>query len=315
MNARRVAVLVPVLFGLTQSAAADDGVVLEFKMAKGDRAIYQAKSEMKQSQNFNGMTFDNNTMSDMITSTTVERVDEKGNGVLGMKGERLKVKMTLGPLGDYAFDSQSTERDKSSQIGAGVTPIFERISGMAWQLTITPDGEITKVENYAEQLADVIKDSPFGAQFIGGGSNEGAKMMHSGTFPRLPKKAVKPGDTWEHSEDVVLPNVGKMKSKATYRYAGPDKLNGRETAKIEVTADVSVDIELDQMGAQVTGTVSTTSSTATIQFDVAAGRVLTSEEKTTMAGTLTVTAGGQSFAIQNDQTITNAVKYLEKLPD
>ena len=115
MNVRRVGLVLGVVIGFLGSAVrADDGVTLQYKLAKGDKLIYRTKSEMKQTQNIMGMAIENEMNNEAVSSLTVEGIDEKGNYQLTVKGERLKVNLKFGQLGDYVFDSQSSERDRKS---------------------------------------------------------------------------------------------------------------------------------------------------------------------------------------------------------
>lgn len=316
MNTRRWGVVLGVVVGLLHAAAyAEDGTTLKYKLAKGDKLIYRTKSEMKQTQTIMGMALENDMTNEGVSSYTVEAVDEKGNFQLSVKGERLKVKAKFGALGEFAFDSQSSERDKSSVIGAAVTPLFERLSGAVYQATLSPEGEVVEVKGYADLLRDLVENNPITAQFAGGGSDDVAKEGLREMFPRVSKDAVKPGDTWEVPHEIAMPKLGKMKGKSSFRYVGPDKVGDRQTAKIEVTTDSSMDLDIDMDGTKVTGKISTNSATGTLQFDVAAGRVISNQSTVSMGGTLNVNVNGMDIPIQNEQTMKSAVELLEKLPD
>jgi hypothetical protein len=317
MNVRRWGVtsaLMAMAAALAGSAAADDGVVFQYKMEKGDRHIYRAKMQMKQSQTFMGQNIETDFNTEAISSTTKDGTDEKGNAQLSIKNERMKVKVSIGPLGDYEFDSQSSERDKASMLGALMTPLFERLSTASYQMIVAPDGEVVEVKGYTELLADLVKDNPFGA-LTGGNSNEAAKQQHNDVFPKLPKKAIKIGETWESKTDTMMPGIGKVRGKSTYRYVGPDKVGDRETAKIEVTSEATIELDLDQGGNKVTGTLTTAGAQGTLHFDVAAGRVLSNESSTSITGDISVNAGGMIIPVRNEQNMKMKVEYLDKLPD
>src|SRR5262245_43388334 len=241
MNVQRVSALCTAVLASIGLAVHADEVTLKYKMAKGDKVIDRAKMEMKQAQTIAGMAFDNEMVNDSISSYTVDDVDEQGNYYLTVKAERLKVKSKFDALGgDYTFDSQSSERDKSSQIGAAVTPLYERLSAIVYQVKLGPDGDVLEVKGYAEQLKDILDANPLARQFGGGGaSNETAKQTLRELFVKLPAKPIKSGDTWEVSAELELPQLGKSRGKSVYRYVGADKINGRDTAKAEVTGDMS----------------------------------------------------------------------------
>lgn len=316
MKTRRSAVVLGLIIGLFHAAIyADEIPTLKYKLAKGDKLIYRTKVEMKQSQNIMGMAIENEMTNDGISSFTVEAVDEKGNAQLEVKGERLKSSGKFGALGEFTFDSQSSERDKASALGAALTPLMERMSGITYQATVSPSGGVTAIKGYANQLRDLVENNPLTAQFAGGGSDESARQAIDGIFPKLGAPGVKPGDTWDVPLEMVMGKVGKLTGKSTYKLVGLDKVGERPTAKFEVTTDLSVELDIDMDGAKVTGKISTNNSSGTVQFDIAAGRVISAQSTVTMGGMLNVNANGMDIAVQNDQTIKTTAEYLEKLPN
>src|SRR5262249_44713709 len=153
------------------------------------------------------------------------------------KAEWLKVKADFGPGGSYAFDSKSNERDKSSQIGAALTPVFERMSGAAIHVVMTPEGEVKEVKGFTDLFRDLVENNALAAQFVGGGTDAAAKQNIQEQVPQFSEKPLKPGDSWEVPAELDLPKIGKVKGKRTYRYIGPDKVGERATVKIEVSGE------------------------------------------------------------------------------
>jgi hypothetical protein len=315
MNTRRLAVVLAFVVGLMQVALyADDNPTLRYKLAKGDKLLYRSKMEMKQTQTIMGMALENEMTHDAISSYTVDAVDEKGDAKITAKGERLKSQAKFPALGEYTFDSQSSERDKASQIGAAMTPLMERMSGIIYQVTVSPDGGVIAVKGYADQLKDLVEGNPLTAQFAGGGTDESALQSLNDIFPKVGKAAVKPGDSWDVPVEIAMGKVGKLTGKSTYRFAGLDKVGDRTTAKLEVATNMSVDLDTDMGGAKVTGRISTNNSDGVVQFDIQAGRVISSQATISMGGALNVNVNGMDIPVQNDQTIKTKVEYLEKLP-
>lgn len=314
MNTRRVGVLLGLVVVFGTAATADDSPTLKYKLAKGDRILYRTKSEMKQTQTIAGQVIESETNAEAINSYTVDAIDEKGNYQLTIRGERLKMKGKFGGT-DYAFDSQSSERDKSSVIGAEVTPLFERLSGSAYQATLGPDGDHLEVKGFGDLVRDLVQGHPIATQFASGGTDEAAREGLREYFPKLAKNALKPGDSWEVPVDLTIPNLGKTRGKSVYRYVGPDKVGERATAKIEVSTDATVELRIEMDGATVTGTINSTGASGTIQFDVAAGRVLTTQSAAPMTGSLNINANGMDIPLGLEQTIKSSTEYLEKLPE
>jgi hypothetical protein len=294
---------------------ADEPVLLRYKLTKGATLIYKSSQEMKQTQTINGTKIENSTMQDVVTTRNIEDVDENGTATLKTKAVQRKVKAEFAQAGKYEFDSKSTERDTSSMMGAALTPLLERLTGSEYEVQVNPRGQIVEVKGFAELVADLAKDNPLTSQFAGGGTAAGAKISEQESFLVLGEDPVKPGDQWERSVDHDIPAIGKVKGKVVCVFEGYDKVGDRKTVRIGVTTNLSLELNIDAGGAKVTGTISTTQSSGTVQFDPEAGRVVSSKNNMSLSGQLTAEAGGMTFTIdsQQEQTATNAL--LEKVPD
>jgi hypothetical protein len=300
--------------GASQAQAED--VLLRYKMQPGEGRIYRSTQEVKQTQNFAGMTLENLITGTDVTVLTLDKVDEDGNFHLQSENRRLQAAMNLGQVGDYKFDSKSTDNDRSSLAGAALTPVYEALSGAVIQVTHTPLGDVTEVKGLKELIGDnLLKDNPFAAQVAAGATDEGAKLTYADRFVDLPEQAVGPGDTWEKPFELKLPGLGTAKGKSVYKLEGSDKVGDRATVKISVRDEMSFDLDLDQMGAKVTGSLSITSSSGTIQFDPEAGALISKKSTQSLSGNLNVAAGGQNIPIQQEQTHTTTIELLDKVPE
>jgi hypothetical protein len=309
-----VALCILALLALTGVSRADEPVLLRYKLAKGATLIYKSGHEMKQTQTINGNKIENSTTQETVTTRNIEDVDQEGKATLKTKAVQRKVRAEFGVAGKYEFDSKSTERDTSSMIGAAVTPLLERLTGSEYEVQVNPRGEIVAVKGYAELVADLIKDNPLASQFAGGGA-AGAKLAEQEAFAVLSEEAVKPGDQWERPFELELAGLGKAKGKVVCVFEGHDKVGDRKTARIGITTDLSFELNLDMGGAKVTGTISTTRSSGTVQFDPEAGRLISAKNNMAMSGQLTVEAGGMTFTIDNQQEQTTSTELLDKLPE
>jgi hypothetical protein len=290
-------------------------VVLRHKFAKGDRLVYRAGHEVKQVQTIMDMKINSTTRQELVTSYVVEEIDGDGNAVFVTKAVRRKTTMD-GDGGKYEFDSKSSERDTGTEIGTAVTPYLERLTGSEYRIKLTPRGNVVEVKGFAELIADLVKDNSYGAllaEVIA--DNEGAEYTEQEHFPIFSEKPVEPGDVWEEAFDTKIKGLGTLKGRVTYTYEADDKVGQRKTVRIGIKTDMTIDIDLDVMAAKVSGTLSTTHSEGTIQFDSAAGRVVTSKQTLGMSGQLMVNAGGANFAMESSDEHTDTAEVLEKLPD
>ncbi len=302
------------MFVVAGALRADEPILLKYKLTKGATLIYKSAHEMKQTQTINGTKIENSTAMDTVTTRTVEDVDDQGTATLKTKAVQRKVKAEFGQAGKYEFDSKSTERDTSSMIGAAVTPLLERLTGSEFEVQVNPRGEIVAVKGYAELVADLVKDNPLGSQFAGGGGDAGAKFSEQEAFLVLSEKPVKPGDQWERPFEIDLPSLGKAKGKVTCVFEAYDKVEERRTARLGVTTDLSFELKVEAGGAKVTGTISTTRSSGTVQFDPEAGRIVSSKNDISLSGQLSAEAGGMTFTIDNQQEQKTSSELLDKLP-
>jgi hypothetical protein len=314
MSLRRLGLLVVAVASGLVASAADEPVVLKYKLAKGDKLLLRNEQEMKQLQTVMGIKIDTTMNQESITSQVVGAIDEKGNAALKTKFERRKMKMD-GQQGKYEFDSRSTERDSTSAIGGQMTPLLERLTGSEYEVKVSPRGEIVEVKGFAELIADLLKDNPFG-QFAGAAAdNASAKLNEQENYVILSDKAVKPGDTWEVPIEMELTKAGKFKGKNTYTYEADDKVGDRKTIRIGMTTEMSIDLNVESDQAKVKGTISTVNSSGTAQFDPAAGRLLSVKRAISMGGQLTVEAGGVLLTVDMTQDQTSTSTLLDKLPE
>ena len=113
--------------------------------------------------------------------------------------------------------------------------------------------------------------------------------------------------------EMKLPNVGTIKGTSKYTYIGPSEVNGRKTAKLTESGDVSIELETTSGGAKVTGSLSSTDSTSTIHVDPQKGWVVSKSGKTTLSGNLTVEAGGQIINIEQTLSLSGSRNTIETL--
>jgi len=296
-------------------AFAEDAVTLRYKMAKDQQQVYRKVETMKQSQSVLNMKIETEINSTEIGTRTLQETDGEGNLRFQSENKSLKVKAKIGPLGEYSFDSKSSDNDKGSDLGAALTPVYERMTGSSMTITHSPRGVVNKVEGFEELLKDVLKDNPIGAQFAGGGSDKAARFGFSEFFPVFSEKPVAPGDRWETPYELELPKIGAVKGKRIYTYVGPDKVGNRKTAKVTISSELAIDLNLDVKGAKVSGKMSIDESKGTLQFDPELGQIVSLENHYTISGNLNVSANGMEIPVTTEQTQRVMLELLPKLPE
>ena len=296
------------------AAIADEPLLLRYKFAKGDALNYRATHEEKQHQTILDQKVENTTTQEVVTSQVVDEIDGDGNAIL--KTKTVSQKRKTDGQSKFEFDSKSTERDTSSEIGAAATPILERLTGSEYQVKVTPRGYVSEVKGFFEIIADLAKEKPSGPILAGViADNEGHTVAEQEHFIIFSEKPVSPGDNWDYSYEVPLKGLGKVTGKSTYTYEGNDKVGERKTVRIGVKSDLTIDFDMEILGVKLTGTMTTTNATGTAQFDPAAGRIVSSKNTSTMTGPLKVEVGGMTLELGNSQDDTRTVELLDKLPE
>jgi hypothetical protein len=315
----RSTVIVAVIccFGLA-SVQADEPVLLKYKVAKGDTLHYKSTQSMKQAQSLmvNGMRIkqDNNLSQEVFQTRVAEEVGSDGKVTFRLKADRRKATAEFGAYGKVEFDSRSTERDTSSAIGSALTPLLERLTGSDYEVFVDPRGKVTEVKGYAELIADIVKANPLAGQF-GGSDNSSAVMNEQEGFVVLSEKPVSVGDEWEVPFEMDVSKLGKIKAKTIYKYEGPDQVGNRQTARIALSGELSLELNIDLGVSKVSGTLTASNLKGTAQFDPAAGRVVSIKRDATLSGMLTVDVGGMTIPVDNQQEQSATYELLERLPE
>ncbi len=305
-------------FALLMSAvqvSADEPIVLRYQMKEDQPLVYQTKTLVNDSSTVNDQSVESVITSEDISVRSLQKIDEDGHFQIQTENKRMLIKMDIGSLGEYEFDSQSSDRDSASVLGAALTPVYGRLNGAFLTFTISPRGKVIALSGYHDLIGDVLEDNPIGVQFTGGGSDEAAAAGAAEMFVAFPENALQPGDTWESAYEIPLPNIGQLTGKRVYTFEGPDKVGDRATVKITMTHDLSADLDMEQGPATITGTMSIDDSAGTIQFDPVAGQLISMKSRYELSGNLTATMGDQTFSIAKKQKQSIKVQLLDNLPE
>lgn len=296
-------------------SAEEQPVLLRYKMPAEGKLIYKLDATVSLTQSINNTEFSTKIDTETIGTHTLKSTDDQGDLRIEQENKLLKVTMNVPQLGPYEFDSTKEERDTGSLLGGAVTPLYDRLSGAIVTYTISPLGKLTKLEGYKELIADLLQNNPIAAQFAAGGSDEAARLEMAETRPELPEQPVKPGDTWEANYEVPLPKIGSAQGKRMYKFEAFDQVGDRKTARILVSTELNYDLDVEANEAKVTGTMKSTGSSGTLQFDIERGEVVSLEVNSKIAGDMTITAGGNTIPLKQDQTQTLKMELIDKLPD
>lgn len=310
------AFLVPSLTVASSIAQAQEGQTFRYKAETGQKFYYSISTSMEQSQKVNGADISNKVESKTIVEREVLDPDEKGNFVFRTRTLHMTAALTFGPLGEYKYDSKSTENETGSAVGVALTPIFDAMSGAIVDVTISPQGKVLKVKGLKEAIEGAIdKDNPIAAQVgLGMGSEETAKINYSEYFVQFPEDGIAAGETWEIPYQFKLANLGNLEGKTTNNYDGPETVDGRRLHRISGATDMKGDIEFKVAGIEVAGKVSISGSKTTSLFDTETGSLVSRVSEVTSDGDLISVVGDMTIPIQQSQTQKVEIKQLDGPP-
>jgi hypothetical protein len=299
---------------LTAPLLAQDATTFRFKAKPGDKRYYEISSTMAMTQKVNGQEVDTKMASKQTIEREVTEPDKDGNITLRARTLRLQIKSVFPGVGPYKYDSDSTENNDGSAIGAAVAPLYDAISGAIVEMTVNPQGKVTKATGLAEAIKGAIQGNAIAQQFAAGAnSDEAVAMGMRDQFIEFPKKALSPGDEWEVPYDMDLAKLGKATGTTKYKYEGlEDSTRGKSIHKFTFTA--SMDFDVDLKTDAVTGKMKISSSNGTALFNAETGQLISKKSETSIDGDLTVEAGGMTIPIQQEQNVKMELKLLDGPP-
>lgn len=308
-------VLLTLFVFLPRSASAQNGVQLRYDFPKDEPVIYRTTTEMNQTMQFGGQTYENKVTQTEVNTLALQQITPEMNFKLRHVNMQLSVKADMGPAGTFNYDSKSAEREKGTALGNQLNPVFETLSGVEYDITITPQGKVEKLEGYKEIIETLVKDNPLAAQFTGGGSEQAQKDGLAEIFFPLKDKPVAQGDSWEVPFELELPKVGKAKGKRVYKFEGPITEDNPNVVRLSVSMEeTSFDFNLDTEGAKITGSINVDSSKGDVRFDVEKGQVIQANLEYTLSGNIDIQAGERTLKSTVKQTQKRSTQRLSELP-
>lgn len=296
------------------NTVAGDEAVLRYKLGKDDKQVYRTVTTMKQTQTVANTDIETEIENTSIAERTLDKIDDKGNFRVRTEEKQLKVRMKIGPVGEYNYDSATGKLDEGTVLSAALNPVFDKLKNAISVTVVTPRGEVLAVEGL-EGILEAAGNDPIAKQLMSNMTSEGLKLAHSELYPQFEEKAVKPGDTWESKYELALPKLGKAAGKRIYTYEGADKVGDRKTARIRVTHELAFDLDIDDGTTKAKGKLRIDQSSGVIQFDPEKGELLSMDNSYVIGGDLSIDVGGKLLPLKSTQTQTVKMERLDKLPE
>jgi hypothetical protein len=289
-------VIVFMASAVTVSAAEEEP--LRWKFNKGNKYDYDMVQDMTIASTGGPGGPQNVTMHQELKMTwDLQDVTKDGDALIQQKIESVKMKMELPqPVGAIEYDS--TAKDPPTGPAAILAPMYQALMKGAFQITMSPRGEIKDVK-IPPEVAAALKNSQGAAAMGDMATPEGFKKMISQGSLVLPEKAPTKDEEWSTKVEVNNPQAGKQVVETIYKYLGTKEIEGVKYAAFQPTVKMNFEGSPAKISEQ--------QSTGEILFNIAEGRLASSklEQHVTLeqAGVQTkidqnigvkVTAGGEA---------------------
>jgi hypothetical protein len=229
----------------------------------------------------------------------VTKVNPDGSVELRMQLDKIKASNRGGPGSPLA----------STQVRA--------LEDLILTMTLDAKRQVVKFTGYDDLLKRVTNDDPNAAKTVRDiVKEETLRLLTQEAFGFLPDKPLNKGDKWDRKLEASLGPLGTILTTHTYTYDGPEMKDTKTLHQISVTSVVSYAPPKEKSGGfqfQITkGEVTTESATGTIWFDAEAGRLVSSESKLKLKGTLTIAVMDQNHEFKLDQEQTATIKIIPR---
>lgn len=311
MFIRRAMASVAVLALVTVCAFAQDKVKLEWKFEK-DKPFYQEMTTVtSQTMTVMGQTVTQKQNQTFYFSYTPKSVDKDGNWTITQKIEGVKITIDI--------NSQPISYDSTNPASANnaLAEFFKQLVGTEFTLTIDKSMKVTKVEGKDTFIKNLVQtNSQMETLLKKILSDDTLKQMADPTFGMIPGKEVTKGETWKKTSSLNLGPIGSYKNEYTFTFEGKDK----DLAKIKVDTKLEYisptgEAEGSTLPFKIkSAKLTSKNSGGTIQFNVAKGRLESSELKLTLDGTLNIDIANTATDVTLKQEQTTTIKNSDTNP-
>ena len=277
-----------------------DSVSLRWKFTVKKAFYAHIASEVVQKMKVMGMEVTQNQSPHIWTRWTPERIDPKGNWVLAVKVLGTKLDVDIG----------------GNKVSSENNPIGEVFKRAEFKVVLAPNLSIVEIlgqEEYIRKEAGAYRQLEL---FLRSHFGEGAvKQMGEHIFQAVPERPVSKGDHWlRKNVHASGPSMGTYKTANKYTYEGQQG----QVDHIKVESSLTYLTPKEQRGLpfQVEGTLKSPkdSSSGTVWFNRALGRVVRAVYYVRVEGTLGVDIGGLKTIVEMNVDQKTTVEITDTNP-
>lgn len=299
--------IVAVLALAAVAAPAHAQVTLEWKFKEGEKFFLQTVTTLHQGMKVNGKDLRRDDEVTLLFSVVVQKVNPDRSAVLEQKVTEVAVRNRGGPTAGPPAE------DKFNQ----------QIRGVAFHLTVTPQGTVTRVDDVEGLLKRLAGEDAGARKLLQPVLTEDyLKQSASEVYGVLPPRPVKGGDSWGDDQKHTIPlgPLGGLTTTRKYTYDGKDVLGDRTFDKIsfEVTGSTYNPPKSGEVGGfplqLKEGSLKLEDAKGTAWFDTTLGRLVRVDTTAHLKGSLKTVISGNTIETQLDQERTTRTLLLLEAP-
>ncbi|MBD3675957.1 MAG: hypothetical protein HUJ26_20805 [Planctomycetaceae bacterium] len=224
----RITFALTIMCASSASLFAADGVVLFPDYKPDSQHVYDVEVAVNQTLTLNGSDIDTATNNfEERSVNVVEKTDTATT--LAIKSNRLQFDLTMPGGVNVSFDSENPDREPAVPQLKPLIEMLKVASGMTTKVKLDSSANVEKLTLEAEGL-DALPEAL--QTYL---SEDRLKPQLNQEFQRLPRDAVKPGDTWERTEIFDAGQGQYFSYTTTYKYEGTVEENGQTYDKVTAT--------------------------------------------------------------------------------
>jgi hypothetical protein len=243
--------------------------------------------------------------------TPLKQEAEKWTIKQTIEGVKMKIDVAGNPI---SFDSTTSTTPGGGSPNSALSEFFKALIGSEFTLQLnTKTNKIEKVEGrdaFISKLATANQQmEPLLKKIL---PEEALKQMGDPTFGITPEGGKKKDETWTTNSTLALGPIGTYENVYTYKYAGTDEKTKAEKIEVETKLTFKAPVG-DDAGLPFkikSADLKTKDKTVpgTILFDVAKGRLISSDTSLKLSGTVNISIGTTDTTVELIQDQETKIK-------
>lgn len=235
---------------VTAPLSAADAVEIKQRWIPGKQYFQTLESAQSTTMAIGPQKMEQKSTTTMDMTMAVRAHEDGQRKRVTIKYERVAMQMEMNGQ-KMGFDSAKPGEGTDP---LGLSKTLGATVGKELRLLLSPNEEVSEVENYEEFIKNLAPSSVPGMDMAKMFTKDSmAQMMKQGALQAMPGKPVKPGDSWPFTTSVELPQLGSVAVKGTYTFKGMVDHGGVSCAEITTDGTISLDMAKADPAAPAAG--------------------------------------------------------------